>query len=312
MHFERFLEDHAPSGALLSGKEQLELQFASRQWYDTEICHQTTAAIKKRLSEIGVKGDQAGIGFLDVSRAQYQTLTGAKGLPTREILQHALLRCGIDPSQEIDKKRKRLLMIQRSVSQFQNARSKRNEPICGEKLSPEVCDETVRQLDIPSFESFVNAPAWNELVHNIHSRFDISCLSAVGVTDWLFGRFFMEGFRSHLTEAIFTFGDISNVELTSLIESKQAKVGTIFKLYFGFNGAKNRAEAFRRLQWRKPKSESIFDQLFEYTGLEATDFEPIVSPLPLLLFKSRETRHYVRMCLKKMAMQLDGEQDGHN
>lgn len=250
------------------------------------------------------------MSLLGMSRSQVQSVIKQKGKPTRENLDSALRRLGSSLEDEIDEAAKRRIMIQRAADSFRAARAARSEPISRLPLPAAECDEVTYGKILP-FESFLEQERWDEAIRQIQDS-GLSPLEAIAAADWAFGRMLLEGFRIKTMTAIMRFGDIETIDLDDPVESPQAKVGTILRLYSGFRGAPDRVEVARRAGLPKKTCQKDIADLIEYVGLEANDFEPIVKPLPLLLLKSAGTRTFVTECLTQLSSRSEGEQNDAN
>lgn len=303
------LELYAPSGLILSPAGCKDLQKSSNSWYDEEVTRQGTDALNRRLGALGVSGEKSVMSLLDMTRAQVQTLIGKKGRPTRENLEAALRRTGTSLAKAIDESRKREFMIKKAGERFRAARTERNEPQAANRMPAVDCDRIVRARGLPQFQSFFDIDAWAKLIHEFRSQHNLSLHHSITAADWAFARMHLDGFRVQMLTAIYEFGDVNNVDLHEPPESPKAKVAVILQLYTAFKDAPNRVEVARRAGIKKSECYKVINELIEYCGLEPGDFEPTVSPLPLLLLKSEETSGYVSDCLGKLASSRGGAED---
>ncbi|MDB5348656.1 MAG: hypothetical protein JWP89_7033 [Schlesneria sp.] len=303
------LRSHQPSGLVLCAEDVGQLQKASSSWYNDEITRQGKIALNRQLGLVGVRGEKSSMSFLEMTRAQVQTLVGNKGKPTRENLDLALRRTGTALSKEINETRKREVMIKKAGEQFRLGRIRQNEPHPAKQFSPSECDKIVQLEPLPRINSFFRSDEWLQLVDGLQTRHHLSLFDAITVADWLFARMLLDGFRMHVMTAIHDFGDVENVNLRDPIDSPAAKVAVILKLYAGFKHAPNHIEVARRVGVPKSKCNTLLPELIDFCGLEMADFESTATSLPLLLLKSEGTATYVTDCLVKMASRRGGFQD---
>ena len=296
-----------PSGSVLTPEDWNALEQSSCDWYDEEITKQGKQALKKRLNEYGVRGEKATMAHLRMSRSQVQSLVGPSAQPPRENLESALQRIGPPLHSTIDVAKKRETMIEHTVKRFRSARHSQSEHESKKSLSATECDRVTRDIGLPQFQSFFVPDKWLSLIDGLQRSHQLSQSDAIIVADWSFGRMCLDGFRRHIMTAISQKGAIEEVDLSApQRDSAATKVSLIMHLYYGFKDAPDRIEVARRTHLPKKNSSKTLDELIEFCGLKASDFEPNTSSIPLLLLKSEGTAGYVSNCLKEMNSRRGG------